>query len=91
MSDQKAAITVYSKAACPYCEHAKNLLSSLNLPYEEVRIDLNPDRLDEMLEASAGGKSFPQIVVKDFPVGGYTDLRDYVESGKLDALLNSDE
>jgi glutaredoxin 3 len=91
MSDStEQAVVVYSKAQCPYCDYAKNLLGELKIPYEEVRVDLNPDRLDEMLDVSGGKKTFPQIVVNGIAVGGYTDLLQYHQSGKLNDLLGLD-
>lgn len=38
-------ITVYSKSACPQCESAKMLLKSRSLPYEEIKIDDEAERL----------------------------------------------
>ena len=38
-------IVVYSKSACPQCESAKMLLKSRNLPFEEVKIDDEAERL----------------------------------------------
>ena len=36
-------LTVYSKANCPFCDQAKNLLKLKNIEFEEVRVDLVPE------------------------------------------------
>ena len=38
-------ITVYSKSACPQCDSAKKLLQSRSLPFEEIKIDDEAERL----------------------------------------------
>lgn len=46
--DQKTAIsmntstTIYTSALCPVCGMVKGLLDSLEIPYQEVNVDLNP-------------------------------------------------
>lgn len=34
--------TIYTTMFCPVCEMTKQLLHSLEIPYEEVRVDANP-------------------------------------------------
>ena len=40
-----AKVIVYSKAQCPYCDMAKALLASKNIPFEEVRVDVDAKKL----------------------------------------------
>lgn len=83
-----AKVVVYSKENCPYCEMAKNLLDSRKIPFEEVRIDLDKQKLEEMLRLS-NKRTVPQIFINGQSIGGYDDLAALAKSGKLDELLAS--
>ena len=82
-------VIIYSKASCPYFEHAKNLLNQKKVSFQEIRIDLNEKERDIMIERS-GRRTVPQIFINGTPIGGYDDLANLEKSGKLDALLHSD-
>lgn len=64
---------IYTKATCPYCDKAKVLLKKVGIPFEEIRIDLNPERRDEMIERTQR-KTVPQIFIGDRHIGGCDDL-----------------
>jgi glutaredoxin 3 len=81
-------IKVYSTLICPYCNAAKNLLNSLGLDYQEIRIDMDPEQRALMMEQS-GRTSVPQIFINDHHVGGFDDLSALHRAGKLGELLNS--
>ena len=38
-------IVVYSKSACPQCESAKMLLKTRSLPFDEIKIDDEAERM----------------------------------------------
>lgn len=79
-------VTVYSSAICPYCVAAKNYLRNKAIAYEEVRVDLDPERREEMLSRSRRS-SVPQIFLGDLHIGGYDDLVAADRSGRLSELL----
>ncbi|MCK9488569.1 MAG: glutaredoxin 3 [Xanthomonadales bacterium] len=81
-----SVVTIYSTAICPYCVAAKNFLSNRGVAWEEVRIDLDPVRRQEMLD-KARRTSVPQIFVGDVHIGGYDDLVALARDGGLDELL----
>jgi glutaredoxin 3 len=81
-----AKVIVYTKEPCPYCHLAKELLTARHVAFEEVRIDLDPSRLEEMLRLS-NRRTVPQIFINDQSIGGYDDLAALAKSGKLDGLL----
>lgn len=83
-----ANIIVYSSNRCPYCDRAKDLLSSKDLEYSEVRVDLDPAEFENMLAKSNGRRTVPQIFINDHHVGGFDDLWKLEQDGKLDAMLN---
>ena len=79
-------VIIFSKAQCPYCDRAKALLNQLAISYEEIRVDLDPTRLDEM-RAKGKGRTFPQIIINGEGIGGFDDLYALSQSGKLQELL----
>ena len=84
-----AKVIVYSKNYCSYCERAKSLLSSKNVPFEEVNIENDPDLMREVMTRS-GMRTVPQIFVDDEPIGGYQELAALDRSGKLDDWASGD-
>lgn len=72
-------LTVYSKENCPYCVQAKNLLTKRNIAFEEVRVDLDPDARQFIV--NEGHRTVPQIYHngKLFVEGGYTGLSKLTE------------
>ena len=80
-------ILIYTTQICPYCTAAKQLLSSKSLPFDEIKVDNNPNLRAEM-ERLSGQHTVPQIWISGSHVGGYTDLVAYDRSGRLDAMLD---
>lgn len=83
-----AKVIVYSKANCPYCDRAKQLLTAKQVSYTEIRIDLDPKQQAEMITRS-GRRTVPQIFINDQPIGGFDDMAALEKQGKLNALLAS--
>ncbi len=79
-------VVMYTKSSCPYCDWAKELLKSRNITYNEIRIDLDPAKREEM-ERLSGRRTVPQIFINDKPVGGFDDLSALDRSGELQKLL----
>jgi glutaredoxin 3 len=67
-------LKVYSKSNCPFCDRAKHLLTQKGIVYEEVRVDLDPDAREFIMQA--GHRTVPQIYLGDqvFVEGGYQGL-----------------
>lgn len=83
-----AKVVMYTTAICPYCVAAKNFLKSRGAEWEEVRVDTDPARRDEMLSRSRR-TSVPQIFIGDTHVGGYDDLVALDRAGGLAPLLEA--
>ena len=67
-------LTIYSKENCPQCQQAKKLLQEQGVPYQEIRVDLDSDARQFLIDS--GHRSVPQIY-KDgvvFVNGGLTGL-----------------
>lgn len=82
-----APVLMYTTAVCPYCIRAKQLLTARGVSViEEVRIDLDPERRDEMMQKTQR-RTVPQIYIGDTHVGGCDDLYALDAAGKLLPLL----
>lgn len=82
-----AKVMMYSTGVCPYCVMAERLLKSRGVAeIEKVRVDLDPERRQEMMQRT-GRRTVPQIYVGERHVGGYDDLAALDRSGGLEPLL----
>lgn len=80
-------VTIYTKAWCPYCQDAKQLLSAKQVAFDEISVDGNRDAQRVMAERAGGRSTVPQIFIGTQHVGGCDDLYALDRAGKLDALL----
>jgi glutaredoxin 3 len=89
LSENKLAkVLMYATAVCPYCIRAEQLLNRKGITdIEKIRVDLEPQRRDEMLARSNGKRTVPQIFIGETHVGGCDDLHELDRQGKLDPLL----
>jgi glutaredoxin 3 len=81
-----AAITMYATSWCGYCAMARSLLESKGQRWEEVDVDAESGRREEM-EQRSGRHTVPQIWIGDRHVGGYDELAALERTGQLDGLL----
>lgn len=79
-------VLMYTTRVCPYCVMAKRLLNIKGAKVDEVRVDEDTARRDEMMRIT-GRRTVPQIFVGETHVGGCDDLQALDRAGKLDALL----
>ncbi|MEY2893173.1 MAG: glutaredoxin 3 [Pseudomonadota bacterium] len=81
------AVKMYTTQVCPYCQRAKMLLKQRGVEaIEEVRIDLDPQARDAMMQTT-GRRTVPQIFIGDTHVGGCDDLIALDQRGGLLPLL----
>lgn len=83
-----ARVEVFSTQVCPYCVRAKQLLDSLGASYEEIRIDNDDAKRQEMMTRS-GRRTVPQIFINGEAIGGCDDLYDLHRAGQLQAKLSA--
>jgi glutaredoxin 3 len=81
-----ARVFMYTTSYCPYCARAKALLRSKGVGWEEVDVEREPARREEMRQRS-GRATVPQIWIDDRHVGGCNDLMALDARGELDSLL----
>lgn len=77
---------MYSTGCCPYCIMARRLLSNKGVSFQEIRVDEEQGRREEMVRIT-GRRTVPQIFVGETHVGGFDDLAALDRAGRLDPLL----
>lgn len=65
---------------------AKALLGKRGIAYEEINLSMDPAGRAELADRT-GMMTFPQVIVGEELVGGYTEVVAAANSGRLDALL----
>lgn len=80
-------VVIYTKGHCPYCHRAKALLAQKQVNYQEIAIDIHPDKREEMISLANGGYTVPQIFIKGRHIGGCDDMMLLEYQGELDQLL----
>ena len=76
---------VYTKANCPYCVAAINLLTEHQKEFECYAMDRQPQLLTE-IQQTYKWKTVPVVVEitegQEKFIGGFTDLQEYLNKGK---------
>ena len=82
-------IEIYTTRHCSYCIRAKNLLAQKGASFQEIAVDDDDAKHQEMLKRSGGKQTVPQIFINDRWVGGFDDLWALEQRKELDRLLKS--
>lgn len=82
-----AKVTIYTRAFCPYCVRAVQVLKEKGVELNEIDAGMDPALRAEMMERSGGGRTFPQIFVGERHIGGCDDMLALDRRGELDRLL----
>jgi glutaredoxin len=79
-------VVVMSLTGCPPCRKAKELLSSLDIPFQDINLRENEGFMECVYEKTNSPYA-PQIFVKNRFVGGFNELSYLHKSGILNDLL----
>lgn len=71
-------VSMFSKVGCPYCAHAKKMLTEKGLKYEEII--LGQDAGTVSLRAVSGRTTTPQVFIDGKHIGGSEDLEAYLKA-----------
>lgn len=80
-------VTIYTTAYCGFCFAAKRLLTSLNVPFQEVDISDNDNKREELF-TKYNWRTVPAIFVGDEFMGGYEDVARMHARGEFLPKLN---
>jgi glutaredoxin 3 len=81
-------VELYTKDDCSFCVAAKALLSVRGITYTEQKLGINFTR-DTLKQKFPTAQSFPVIVVDNFYIGGYNQLKEELDkSNSSQQLLN---
>ena len=79
-------ITVYTTEPCGFCRQAKALLDKRGLSFDEINLAKDADGRAELARRT-GMMTFPQVIIGDEIVGGFTELLSADRSGRLAELV----
>lgn len=71
-------ITIYGKHNCNWCVSARELLNRYQIGYEYFTVGEDIG-VDEVLNLFPNAKTVPIVTVNGKRIGGYEELREYVE------------
>ena len=80
-------VTIYTKDYCPFCTKAKSLLTLKKIQFEEINLNQNPDKFNEMLKKSNGARTVPQIFSGDNYIGDCDKIYQLDSENQLNKLL----
>ena len=86
-----AAIEIYTRPGCGYCNAAKSLLTPKEAAFTEFNVATDPSLREQMWDRAGAGSTFPQIFIGAIHVGGCDELYALDREGKLDGLLAGEE
>jgi glutaredoxin 3 len=79
-------VTLYTTEACPFCTSAKALLAKRGIAYEEINLARDPDGRAQLQERT-GMFTFPQVLIGEQTLGGFSELLAADRGGRLSKLL----
>jgi glutaredoxin 3 len=82
----KPQITVYTTEPCSFCARVKGLLKARGVQFSEVNLAKDAAGRVE-LASRTGMMTFPQVLIGDELIGGFSETLNAVQSGRLDELL----
>ena len=68
---------------------AKKMLDGMDMSYENIDIEEQGLSRDDLAQIT-GGHTVPQIIINDKAIGGFNELLQLNNSGKLKELLKDD-
>lgn len=82
-----AKVEIYSTMWCGYCARARALLQKKAVAFDDIDVEADTSKRDEMIKRAGGRTTVPQIFIDGVHIGGSDDLAALERAGKLDRLL----
>ena len=71
-------VEIYTKDQCIWCDRAKGLLNAHSIDFEEFDLSYDVDRINFYKNLGDIVKTVPQVFVDDKRIGGYHDLKEWL-------------
>lgn len=65
MSEEQKNIVMYTTSWCPDCWRAKQVMTAMKVPYEEINITEDDEAVELVMTLNNGHRSVPTIVFPD--------------------------
>ena len=82
-------IKIYTTSWWGPCIAAKKMLDGMDMAYENIDIEAQGLSRDDLVKIT-GGHTVPQIIINDKAIGGFNELLQLNNSGKLKELIKDD-
>ena len=79
-------LVIYTSSLCGFCYKAKSLLKRKNILFDEINIDIDYEKREEMINRSNGKTSVPQIFFGEHHIGGCYELYKLEHENGLEIL-----
>ena len=74
-------VKIYSKTNCVFCEKAKMRLQKYNPKIQMLDKDYNRE---DFFKRFPNARTFPQIIINGNNIGGYAELKRWLEKNSFD-------
>ena len=71
-------VEIYTKDQCIWCDRAKGLLNAHSINFKEVDLSNDVERINFYKNLGDNVKTVPQVFVDDKRIGGYHDLKEWL-------------
>ncbi|HWE76499.1 MAG TPA: glutaredoxin 3 [Stellaceae bacterium] len=82
-----AKVEMYTTMWCGYCARARGLLQKKGVAFEDIDVESDTSKREEMVQRAHGRTTVPQIFIDGTHVGGSDELAALDRAGELDPLL----
>lgn len=80
-------VEIYTTPFCGFCVMAKRLLADKGIAFSEIDVSRDPALRQAMCDRAGGRWTVPQIFIGPDHVGGFRELYELENAGRLDPLL----
>lgn len=82
-------VMIFSKSWCPYCKKIKAALTSSNIVFHSIELDLidQGEQIEQVLIEKTSQETVPNIFIKGQHIGGCDDTLAAMRNGRVKALL----
>jgi len=87
MAAKSPTVRFYTRRWCVYCFAARRLLTKLEIDFEEIPLDDDPELRRSLSEANNSWPTVPMVFIGEHFVGGYTELARLHRQGHLETLV----